>query len=51
MTQADLVSEAFMTLQTRFFRQQTFHFGLMLMFSFSLLTMVASSLGLLFDPA
>jgi hypothetical protein len=50
MTQADLVSEAFMTLQTRFFRQQTFHFGLMLMFSFSLLTMVGSSLGLLFDP-
>jgi hypothetical protein len=39
-----------MILRTPFLRQQTANFGLILMFSFSLLTILGSSLGLLFDP-
>jgi uncharacterized membrane protein len=49
-TRADLLAEVTMTLQTPLFRQQTFNFGLVLMFSFSFLTIIGSSLGLLFDP-
>jgi hypothetical protein len=39
-----------MTLQIPFLKHQTSNFGLWLMFSFSCLTVVGSSLGLLLDP-